>query len=324
MTMTTKIWACCAGALLGGTLAAAPALAETKPLGEKIGERISRGIVEESLETLDKKENQERLGRIMNSPQMRKGMHDLTASIVMGVFDGVKQAQSKGLLTTPDIAKSVGDGMNEHITPAVGKLTYRLVDSAISASLSDKSIARVEKLGEGATHAAIRGLAHGLEQDLGPALAVTIDRDLGPAVAKMIERDIMPAVGRGLNSADMQAAITRTTNSVATGLVYGTDNALEETNIAQTEDGESKLKVFGGRLAIGYAVALFVAFAFATMLVVLTVMLVRGNRRQRKQQSESRRREEALLHLIDSIEADHPELKTDMRRVLREQLHTEP
>ena len=322
---TRQIWAGIAGALLGATLSATPALAEKpKTIGEKMGERISRGIVEESLETLDKQENQERLGRIMNSPQMRDAMHDLTASIVVGVFDGVKAAQSKGLMGKTDIAKSVGDGMNEHITPAVGKLTYKLVDSAIGASLSDKNIARIEKLGEGATHAVIRGLAQGIEQDLGPALATTLDRDLGPAIATMIERDIMPAVGRGLNSADMQAAITRTTNSVATGLVYGTDNALEETQVATNEDGESKLKVFGGRLAIGYAIALFVAFAFGTMLVVLTVLLVRGNRRQRKQQSESQRREQALLHLIDSIETDHPELKTDMRRVLREQLHTEP
>jgi hypothetical protein len=318
-----KLLAGCLGAFLGGMVAIGSAQAAPKTMSEKIGERVSRGVVEESLEALDKQENRERLGRIMNSPQMRAAMHDLTASIVIGVFDGVRQAQTKGLMGKTDVAKSVGDGMNDHITPAVGKMTYRIVDSAISASLSDKNIKKVGQLGEGATHAAIRGVAKGLEQDLGPALAVTLDRDLGPAIAQMIERDIMPAVGRGLNSADMQAAITRTTNSVATGLVYGTDNALDETNVTETDEGESRLKVFGGRLAIGYAIALFVAFAFGTMLVVLTVMLVRGNRRQRKQQEESKQREQALLHLIDSIESDYPELKTDMRRLLREQLHTE-
>jgi len=311
------------GAFLGGTIALGSAQAASKPLSEKVGERISRGVVEESLEALDKQENKERLGRIMNSPQMRAAMHDLTASIVAGVFDGVRVAQTKGLMGKTDIAKSVGDGMNEHITPAIGKLTYRVVDSAIAASLSDKNVERVEQLGEAATHAAIRGLAHGLEQDLGPALAVTLDRDLGPAIAQMIERDIMPAVGRGLNSADMQTAISRTTNSVATGLVHGTDKALDQTNVTQTEEGESRLNIFGGRLALGYAIALFVAFAFGTMLVVLTVVLVRGSRRQRKQQEESKRREQALLHLIDSIETDYPELKTDMRRLLQEQLHTE-
>lgn len=313
-------------ALVGVMFTAGPAHAEKpKTVSEKIGERVSRGIVEESLETLDKAENRARLGRIMNSPQMRDAMHDLTSSIVLGVFDGVKQARTKGLMGgDTDYAKAVGDGMNDHISPAVAKMTHRLVDSAISASLADKHIAQIEKLAEGSTHAVMKGLATGIEQDLGPALAATLDKDLGPAIAQMIERDIMPAVGRGLNSPEMQSAINNTTNSVATGLVYGTDEALTETNPTQDDNGESRLSVFGGRLAIGYAIALFVAFAFGTALVVLTVFLVRSSRRQRKQAAEAQRREEALMHLIDSIETDHPELKMDTRRLLKEELHTEP
>ncbi len=313
------------GTVLGTTVAAGAASADDrKTVGEKMGERISRGIVEESLETLDKEENRAKLGRIMNSPQMRDAMHDLTASIVVGVFDGMKQAQTKGLMGKTDVAKSIGDGMNEHVSPAVSKMTYRLVDSAMTAALADKHVEQVNKLAEGGTHAAIKGLAHGIEQDLGPAIASTLDKDLGPAIAQMIERDIMPAVGRGLNSPDMQLAISSTTNSIANGLVHGTDDALDQTNITKDEEGESRVKLFGGRLALGYAIALFVAFAFGTMLVVLTVMLVRSNRRQRKHQEEAKRREQALLHLLDSIETDHPELKTDMRRVLQEQFHTEP
>jgi len=318
-------WGLCLGAILGTTIAASPALADKpKTISEKVGERVSRGVVEESLESLDKQENKERLGRIVNSPQMRDAMHDLTASIVMGVFDGVKKAQAKGLMGKTNVAKSIGDGMNDHIAPAVSKMTYRVVDSALSASLSEKNLKKVEAMGESATHAAIRGLAHGIEQDLGPALAATLDKDLGPAIAQMIERDVMPAVGRGLNSPDMQSAIHNATNSVATGLVYGTDEALDETDVTKDEEGDSRIGGgIGGKMALGYAIALFVAFAFGTMLVVLTVVLVRSSRRQRKQQEEAKRREQALLHLIDSIESDYPELKTDMRRLLREQLHTE-
>lgn len=324
MRMRTR-WGVCLGAVLGTTIAASPAFADKpKTISEKMGERISRGVVEESLEALDKQENRERLGRIMNSPQMRDAMHDLTASIVVGVFDGIKQAQTKGVMGKTDIAKSVGDGMNDHITPAVSRMTYRIVDSALSASLSDKHLKQISAMGENATHAAIRGLAAGIEQDLGPALAATLDKDLGPAIAQMIERDVMPAVGRGLNSPDMQSAIHNATNSVATGLVYGTDEALDETDVTHDDDGDSRIGAgIGGKMALGYAIALFVAFAFGTMLVVLTVVLVRGNRRQKKQQEEAKRREQALLHLIDSIESDYPELKTDMRRLLREQLHTE-
>ena len=64
-------------------LVAAPAQAdEPKRLTERIGERVSRGVVEESLEVLDEPSNCARLGRIVNSPQMRTAMHDLTVSIV--------------------------------------------------------------------------------------------------------------------------------------------------------------------------------------------------------------------------------------------------
>lgn len=65
------------------------------------------------------------------------------------------------------------------------------------------------------------------------------------------------------------------------------------------------------------------AFALGTALIVLTVVLVRNSRRQRNQQTESKRREETLMHLLDSMETDHPELRTDMHKLVREQLDTQ-
>jgi hypothetical protein len=312
--------ACLAGGTLGGSASAD----EPKRVSEKIGERISRGVLEESLETLDRKENRERMGRIMNSPQIRAAMHDITESIVLGVVHGMRKAAKEGGGPDIDIARSMGDGMNQHIAPAVAKMTHKLVDSALTASLADKHIAQIEKLAQGSTHAVLAGVASGMRDEVGPALAVTLDKDLGPAIALMLERDIMPAVGRGLDTPEMQSAVANLTRSVATELVSGTDDAMETEAAQDKENGEeSGLKVFGSNVAIGYAVALFVAFAFGTLLVVLTVLLVRSNRRQRKQYDEARQRESTLMHLLDSIEADHPELRTDMHRLVREQLKTE-
>jgi hypothetical protein len=186
--------------------------------------------------------------------------------------------------------------------------------------LSDKHIAQMEKVSEVATHAVIRGLAMGIEQDLGPALAATLDKDLGPAIAQMLERDIMPAIGRGLNGADIQLAIRTTTNSVATGLVHGTDETLTDIKETDLEDGDDGgFALFGQRIAFGYATAQFVAIAFGTVLVVLTIVLLRTSRRQRRHSEQATRREQALLHLIDSIETEHPELELDTRQVLRDQ-----
>lgn len=312
------------GTVLALGAAAGPAHAETKPLSEKVGERVTRGVVDESLEALDTQENRERLGRIINSPQLRTAMHDLTSSIVLGVVDGVRKAEVGALFGDVDIAKSVGKGMNAHITPAAGKLTYRIVDSALTASLADRHIAQVEKLAQGSTHAVLTGVASGMQDELGPALAATLDKDIGPAIGLMLERDIMPAIGRGLDTPEMQSAVANLTRSVATELISGTSDAMQvEKEKDEASGEESGLQLFGSRLAIGYAVALFAAFALGTGLIVLTVILVRSSRRQRKQQEESKRREETLMHLLDSMESDHPELRTDMHRLVREQLHTQ-
>ena len=50
--------------------------------------------------------------------------------------------------------------------------------------------------------------------------------------------------------------------------------------------------------------------------------MVRNSRRQRNQQTEAKRREETLMHLLDSMETDHPELRADMQKLLRGQLDT--
>jgi len=317
---------CLLGVFIGAGVTTSWALADKpKSLSEKVGEKISRGVVQESLEVLDKQENRDRLGRIMGSPQLRKAMQDLTSSIVLGAFEGVREAKIGPLIGDMDIAKSVGDGLNKHITPAAGKLTYRVVDSALTAALEDRHIAQMEKIGNGATRAVVAGLAEGLETELGPALAATLDKDIGPAVAMMLERDILPAVGRGLDTPEMQSAVANLTRSVATELIAGTSDQMQvEAEEDKAEGKESSLSLFGGKMALGYAIALLVAFAFATLFIVMTVLLVRSSRRQRKQDEESKRREATLMSLLDSVEQDNPEARTDVHRLIRDQLHREP
>lgn len=315
------------GIALGAGITASSASAkEPTPLAERVGERVARGVVEESLEALDKPENRDRLGRIVGSKQMQKAMHDLTSSIVLGVFDGVRSSQKKGGIgSDTDLAKAVASGLNDQIGPAMGKVTYRIVDSALSAALADKHLEQMEKAGKGATRGVVAGLAEGIEHDLAPAIAVALDKDIGPSVARMLERDILPAVGRGLDTPEMQSAVANLSRSIATELVSGTDDAMEHEKAKDERAGKSSsLSLFGGRMALGYAVALFVAFAFGTLFVVMTVLLVRSNRRQRKQDEESRRREAALMSLIDGIDTDGPNAKSDVHQLIRDQLHREP
>jgi hypothetical protein len=276
--------------------------------GEKIGERVSRGIIDEGLETLDTPENQARLARVLSSSQMQDAVRDLTASLVLGVFDGVRTG-SAGVTLDGDRSESIRRGIERRVTPAVGRMTRRLIDSALDAALTDEHIARIEILGESATHAAVRGLGRGIEEDLGPAMAATLERDVGPALAIVIERDLLPAIGRGLDTPQMHAVVANLAHSIAAEFVSGAGDAIdEEAQESEAQGKESKLKVFGNQVARGYAIALFLAFALGTMAIVLTVVLVRNSRRLRRQSKAAADREAALLHLIDNLETENPEL----------------
>jgi hypothetical protein len=277
---------------------------------EKIGERVSRGIIDETLETLDTPENHARMRRILSSPQMQDAVRELTASMVLGVFEGVRTGRAG---TT---SESIRRGIERQVTPAVGRLSRRMIDSALDAALTDEHIARIEVLGESSTHAAIRGLAQGIEQELGPALAATLERDMGPALAVVIERDLLPALGRGLDTPQMQKVVADVARSVAAEAVSGAGEAIDE----ETRGEENKLQVFGTQVARGYAIALFVAFALGTMAIVLTVVLVRNSRRLHRQSKAAAAREAALLNIIDNLETENPELEADLRRVLELQI----
>lgn len=283
---------------------------------EKIGERVSRGIIDQSLETIDTPENQARIGRILNSSEMHDAVRDLTASLVLGVYDGVRTGRADVTST-----ESIRKGIDRHVTPAAGRLSRRVIDSALDAALTDEHIARIEILGERSTHAAIQGLARGVEEDLGPALAATFERDIGPALAIVMERDLIPAIGRGLDTPEMQRVVANLTHSFASEFVSGAGDAIDESAEESAAQGkESGLQLFGTKVARGYAVALFFAFALGTMAIVLTFVLLRYSRRLRQQSKAASDREAALLHLIESLKSDNPELKTDLRHLLEDQL----
>lgn len=282
--------------------------------GEKIGERVSRGMIDQGLETLDTPENQARLGRILNSPEMHDAVHDLTTSLVLGIFDGVRTGSAG---TTID-----GKGIERQVTPAAGRLSRRVIDSALDAALTDEHIARIEILGSSSTHAAVQGLAQGIAEELGPALAASLEKDIGPALAIVIERDLLPAIGRGLDTPQMHQVVSHLTHSFASEFVSGAGQAIDdEAKKSEAKGEESGLKVFGNQVARGYAIALFVAFALGTMAIVLTVVLVRNSRRLRRQSRAAADREAALFHLIDNLETENPELKTDLRKLLEGTLH---
>ncbi len=308
--------------VLGAGIVATPAEAAARPLSEKMTERVVTTAVDESLASLERPENQRRLGAIIGSPELREGLQKLSASIVEGVVDGMVASSKRNGLGVD--GKQTRSFIEKQIAPATATVVHRVVDAALDAALSEENAQKAARFGEVATRGVIRGLATGLEEDLGPALTRTMGRDLGPAIGNMLGVHVLPAVGRGLGSAPMQSAIGRTTGAIASNIVHGADDAIAE---VQAEDGQpdskGTLSVFGDNIALGYAVAVFFAFAFAALLIVMTVFLVRNNRRQRELERQGRTREQVMLDLLDQLGRDHPTMKTDLEALIRDQLRPE-
>lgn len=312
MRKSALCWSLVISVALAGCSTALADPPKRKPLVQKSSEHLSRGLIQEGLETLDTPENRARLGRILGSQS--DAVRDLSEALVLGMFDAVGSAGFDGVISREELAASLSEAMDRHVTPAMARLARRTIDSALDSALSDTNIGRLETLGERSTHAAIRGLSTGIEEDLGPALAAALEEDIGPALAIVVERDLLPAVARGIETPEMQRAMSTLARSLATEFVTGAGDAI---------NGEAqgrKLTLFGNSIALGYAIALFVAFALGTASIVLTVMLVRQSRRLRTQNEDASERETALLNLIDSLETDNPELKADLRHLLEDQI----
>jgi hypothetical protein len=150
-------------------------------------------------------------------------------------------------------------------------------------------------------HGVLRGIARGIEQDLGPALAITLTRDLGPASARVMAENLLPAVGEGLGSEQMQSGFSSLARQIAAQLVHGTDEALETERADDEAEGkEGAMAVFGESVAKGYTIALFFVFALVTALTVLGMLLFRSRRRYRRLMDESKHHEDFTMTHAES------------------------
>jgi hypothetical protein len=307
-----------ARALPFALVAVTASVAEARPVSEKVTERIVGTAVDEGLEALDTDTNKRHLANVIGSSAMRTAVRGTVASAVQGVVDGLVESGKSHGIEGFDGAHA-RTAIEKNLAPAAGTLTRRVVDAALVSALSDENAKRAEHFAELATRGVVRGLAQGIEYDLGPALGRTIKREIGPAVAHMLRENILPGVAQGLSSSPMQVAVSQTTASIAGSLVRSADHAIDETQQQKPED-ERGIKLVGNKIALGYAVALFFAVAFAAMLIVLTVFLVRSGRRQRQIEHEGRTRERLLLDLLDSLGRDHPTIKSDLHRLVNDEL----
>lgn len=258
--------------------------ASAKPLSRKVGERVTGGVVDEALTSLDTPENRRHLGNVVGSPELTRAVHDLSSSVAEGVVDGVmKAASDETNALAAGLGPSLESNMDDHVTPAVRRMTSQVVRTAVSASF--------------------KGLAKGIDEDLGPVLATTLERDLGPAMAIVIQRDIMPAVARGLAKPEVQEAVGDTSSQVAGKAIRGSEEAVQEMREEKAENGEdSTLEILGAKVAVGLGIAVLVATLFAILFIGAVIALRRTRRRITDMEMNSRHTERLVEHLALVLE----------------------
>jgi hypothetical protein len=290
-----------------------------KPVSKKITARATESAVDTALDALTEPENQRKLSLILSSPAITQSARSITLSVVEAIFDSLKKHVQ---LDTDSFANDFDTSMRKHVAPGAAFVTRSIVSSALASTLSDKNAKRSEAFAKQSTHGMVQGLAQGVHDQLGPAIAHALAQDRGPAAPRVVEHQLIPAIARGLNNPEVQAAISATTASIARNIVRGADAGIDSAQLQNAEQGEvSSLNMFGVQLARGYAIALFFVFALATSLLVLVLLLVRSNRGQRRLATQWKHREEAFLALLEQLEAEHPSSKASLRDLIRDQLH---
>jgi hypothetical protein len=306
------------GLAVGASQVLCASAAAAKPLSTKVTERVVGPAIDSGLEALARPENQQRLGAVLSSVAVTGGAHDIALAVVDGVLDGVE-----GRVTidfdAPRFWKSFDVAARKHVGPATGVVTRNVVESAMATAFSEENGMRVEEFTAHATRGAIKGLAVGIREDLGPALAHVVEHQLAPAGAAALEHHVMPAFARALAEPEMQVAIRTTMSSMANALVRGGDAGMEGAKAAGGTDGEDGvMKIFGDRLSLGFGIAFLVTCSLAAVLILLAVLLVRSNRGQQRLAEQGKRREVELLTIVDQLDDTNP-IELD-KKALRDRL----
>ena len=299
--------------ILLGLLWGSSACAHSKPLSTKITENVVPAAVESSLDQMAKPETQRDLATVMSSPAIANAVHDISGAAVRGILDALTDPQYKGAFEGS--GKKMGDALRQDIAPGVAAVASRTLDASLTTALSDEHQQRMQAAVHGIVAAAIAGAAQGIEQDLGPAMARTMEKDLAPAMARSVMLQ------------ESQQAIAMTTQQLAQHLIRGSSGEIDRVS-DNREEGNGLLGMFGGKVALGYAIAVFVAFAFGTLMVVLAVMLARSSQHRRKLEMEAQKREEAFLSLMATMSSGqggpNPALTPEVQAWVREQMDAVP
>ena len=104
--------------------------------------------------------------------------------------------------TSPTSAPATGPATTSTGSAQIGRLSQTLSDNldaslhrAVATAFGPETQEKVRQLAEAGSDGAMRGIAQGFHEQLGPELGQAIRQQIGPALAEAIRKDVAPAIG---------------------------------------------------------------------------------------------------------------------------------
>lgn len=160
--------------------------------------------------------DQARLERILPDPDLEKASHDIAKGLVSGGLEALgEEARDEKIGALADeyidqVARSLADAGHE-LGPELREelvLTVRAVADEMLDSEHRRDAAAMATAISGATaRGVMRGVAIGLDEELGPAVRTTLERDLGPGLETVLRKHLAPALAEGARNVTKEALL---------------------------------------------------------------------------------------------------------------------
>jgi hypothetical protein len=144
--------------------------------------------------------------RPANWEKLRVPVRELAGEVANGVIEaGTSSRRASSLDASIDrfvrtILHAASEDLDAEVSPAMARAVRASVDAALAAILSDGTMRRVEDITEVLTAAAMAGLARGIRDQIGPAIASALETSLGPAMQHVIQHNLGPAMAATLQN----------------------------------------------------------------------------------------------------------------------------
>jgi hypothetical protein len=296
---------------------------------EKLVSSGVQGGVAGGLGALSDPKNKEMLVRLLQDADIKQAAHDLVAALTGGALDGLSDDERQAKIREASdayirtVAAAAGQAISEDISPAVTRAVEDIAGGAVASALRPANRKLAQSMVDGVTRSTVlaftQSTAQGLRDDLGPALTKVLDEDLGPALQRVVEQNLGPAV-RKVIAEDLQPAIQAALGGEDGGGAGTFARALTKQIVLGVNDGMSELGISpspNNKDGLGFANWLLIVLG--VLLLLATLLLVRGFL-SRRALARDRARSEAMLvdilRAIKSSETGAPDALPDLDAVL--------